>query len=335
MDFEDDFEKEQEEYERDLLRELREVMDFDDTALPGASRAQGGEEIAKVEAFIDHIRQTDIPGIDKEVLATAIDLVYRSGLHQNEIPKLTIDDLKRNGLGNIYKISISGPQGDINVDPEVSELLEEYVEYLESHAKHQTTPESNLFPGYNNIRKVKRDFDAYNDSFKLSINDFHEIRKAGIEKHYHSLRNQKMNESDILIATGEQFRISPEEVYDSIHGNIKGTGKKKITGKNKDDEEIIQYWGNIQKAKSIEEARGEHDKFSECIDRSSYYNREDQVEEKVKFKKLFEKILNENISRLKKEASEPPTEQDKTKDQRTLAEIVGLPKRPLLKDRKE
>jgi integrase len=149
--------------------------------------------------------------------------VVRSGVQQQEIPELTIDDLIRNASSKIAKIRASGPGGPTYVDVgiELRDLLEEYLKYLDSHYKNN----SKLFPKYNQRECINKSFNAYKKQLILAIT-FHDLRKFGIKRHYENLRNRGMSEKDSLEATGKQFRISPEEVSDSIHGNIKSTGKK-------------------------------------------------------------------------------------------------------------
>jgi len=321
MDYEDDFEKEQEEYGRELVREI-EDLEFEETALPAASRSQGADTYAQTEELIDHIKQSDLPGIDREVFGTLIDLVVLSGLDQNEIPGLTIDDLIYNELNKISKIRIGpGEPTYIDVSNEVSELLEEYVKYRASHYKNT----SELFPGYTE-KEINRDFNAYKAQLKLLIT-FHDLHKFGIKRHYEALRKQGMGEKDSLEATGKQFRMSPRAVKQSIEGKTKLTGEKPLTGTALENERLMEYLDNIVIAKSIDEAKEIDDNFSEFLRRSSL---------SVEDKEFYEKIFKERKSDAEKRIIESSiAERDKTEDKRTIAEIVGLPKRTLLKNNKE
>jgi hypothetical protein len=256
------------------------------------------DKIEEVENLLARIRESQLPRIDGRVLAAAVDLIYRCGLQQNEIPKVTVNDLIRNDNNELTGLNVAGSrEGSILPIPqEVRPTLNEYLEYLRS--KYETTPQPPLFPGYTNVKKISRSLGKFN----LAL-DIHKLRRIGIDRHYNRLRAQGHSESDSLQATGEQFRISPDSVRDSITNNIRPAGQRPLSDRDNDTKQLLELVEKMIQSSSIDETETNRGEISRFLEGSSF-----SAEEKASFNEIFDRDLSDRIKQLKEIASEPKKE---------------------------
>jgi hypothetical protein len=253
------------------------------------------DEIAEVENLLDRIRNNTDPKIDGRVLSTAVDLIYRCGLEQKEIPEVTIGSLNRNDNGELSEIRLSKPDGEtsIPIPDEVRDMLEDYLSYLDSHPKYKTDPESLLFPKY----WTKRTFARHLDDLKLALN-IHDLHRIGLKRHYELLRNQGIGEKEALEATAKQYRTTLENVGDRIQGK-----KIKPAGAQPRDTEygkVLKNIDNFVVAKSVDDAREIHARISRLIEEGNF-----SAEEKDSFKEAADTRLSDRIKKLEEKASQP------------------------------
>jgi hypothetical protein len=256
------------------------------------------EQIAAVDNLLNQIKTSSHKNIDGQVLGTAVELIYKCGLNQNEISKAKLKHVGCNHANEPINITLPG-KSPIKIADEVKESFRGYLDYLRSQTRYQTDPESPLFPGYENETQVRRHL----EKFSLSITA-QEIHKIGIKRHYWLLRESGLSKEASYRATAAQFRMTERSAQQAVDNKIQSAGRPKPA----EIEGYLKLIDVIVVLKSKTEGETLRKQFSELINQnsmSSAKRRRVTKEDLEATKALFSERLQEKMASLPQNPPQP------------------------------
>jgi hypothetical protein len=269
-------------------------------------------KITAIEQTISDLQEKKEKGFDGGILATALELIFHSGLQKKEIPEIKIGSLKYKETDELFAIEIGaeGSTHQINLTDEAMYILHDYLDYLKSQ-DYYTTSEAPLFPGYPNTTKIDRDMKKYASG--LTVRDLHKI---GATRYFKLKRDQKDSEKESLKAAAQQFRMREENVKKLVEELIPPAAYRKPKKGLSEGEKLLFYFADIMDIRSDQAAKELREDFIKFIDGCVTF----QPDQKDQFKNHFSEGLQAQLEQIQKEAEE--RELLKTRKVQHLSEIL-------------
>jgi site-specific recombinase XerC len=250
------------------------------------------DRIAALDQLLNQIRQAKIKKIQGCVLAMALELIYKSGLQKNEVPKIRIKNIIFDANREPSTINIPSDQTSIPLADEVKKPLQRYLAYLQITA--QYSPESPLFPGYGYEEKINQHLEKFSSDI-----DIHEIHEVGVKRLYNRLRYQGKSKPASLTDTTNQFRIKKRSVKQSVKDKIQKPGKPALIPNEKEREVLHGLIEDILFLKSENDAVELCRKFSEIIAKTRLYH----LKQKFGIRATVLQMLREKRRAIRKQAA--------------------------------
>jgi hypothetical protein len=254
------------------------------------------DEIAEIDDLLQQVQEKKKGKIDGTVLSTLLTLLYKCGLHLNEVGEIRIEDLNYNDNNELRDITITGST-PIPIPEEVRGPLQDYLAYLRDKG-YPAIPRSRLFPKYNDTKKIARHLEKF--SKKIGVN---EIRKVGIKRHWYLMKQQGLRDNAAIQATAYQFRMTERSVDQSIKGRIQPAGRPKPTEKEVKLNDIFNSLDDAVLLGSHKKAKDVVMQFIDRINNQKIFSKNEIFE----LIRIFFSNLEEQLKRPPEEAADKET----------------------------
>ena len=215
-------------------------------------------------------------------LAYISKLVFYCGVKAKEIPELRIRDVIGKGGEIIRKIKVKGAR-DINLNGAAFKAVQDYIADLRQKRPSFMQGQEQLFPGYPNIDKLKRDWKRFGLNYRI-------IKEAGYVHYRDSERRNGTSEALINKKGAEQLRVTTRQFRAVVTGNKIPAG---VPVDNRCVDEIIRLYGQAERLDkgapdAAEIAHTIMERYEGCLNRI----RGDEVRERYDgFRPRFVKML--------------------------------------------
>jgi hypothetical protein len=267
------------------------------------------DEIAEVDQLLQRVRAGQVSRVDSTILATALELAYRCGIHLDDLTEIKLEDLNYNHNNEIKNITILGKNTPAIIPEEVGRRLLDYLTYLRAN-NYPLTRKALLFPGYKYGKKIERHLKKFSKEI-----GFKEIRNAGIKRHYDGLRKNGVRHEEAIKGTARQFKIGERQVGDVIQDKIQPAGRPKPI--ETDTDKLIDFIRRAESLHSKEEAKELTRNF---LDYFNSLNIDCSREDKIKWMKFFFKTIKDRLIQLENQAARKQREQEQEK--KPLREVI-------------
>jgi len=194
-----------------------------------------------IDRLLQQIEKTDPKKVCRAELCCITQLVYYSGIRQEEVVKLhVLDVVDANGdvEAVISNKAIIKKEKPIILPDQARNAIRTYLTITESKNPILVMKRRTLFPTYNNARTLRRHWGKVYTTFS-------EIREGGMISHFtrESLKHEVRG--NIYKDGGKIYRINPRQYYAVV------MGKKIQSGKDVNDnrciDKMLESWEQIQK----------------------------------------------------------------------------------------
>jgi hypothetical protein len=267
------------------------------------------DEIAAVDQLLQRVREGQVSRVDGTILATALELAYKCGIHLDDLTEIKLEDLNYDHNNEIKNITVLSKNTPAIIPDEVGRRLLDYLTYLRAN-NYPLTPKAQLFPGYKYGKKIERHLKKFSKEI-----GFKEIRNAGIKRHYDALIKNGERHEEAIKGTASQFKIGRKQVGDVIQDKIQPAGRPKPIETDKD--KLIDFIGRAEWLNSNEEAK---ELIREFLDFINSLNIGCSREDKIEWINLFFKTIKDRLTQLEERTTEKQIEQKQEK--KPLREVI-------------